>query len=60
MKKYEFEITITAPSEQDAVSKMQALNALGKHLTLSELQALANTVSSPTALAIAKNKLGLK
>jgi hypothetical protein len=60
MKKYEFEITITAPSEQDAVSKMKALNALGKHLTLSELQALANTVSSPTALALAKSKLGLK
>ncbi len=59
MKKFEFEITISAPTEQDAVSKMKALNALGKHLSLSELQALANTVSSPTALAIAKSKLGL-
>lgn len=59
MKKFEFEITITAPSEQDAVSKMKALNALGKHLTLSELQTLANTVSNPTALTIAKSKLGL-
>jgi hypothetical protein len=59
MPKFEFETTITAPSEKDAVQKMNCLNALGSKLTLSELQILANTVNSPTALAIAKQKLGL-
>lgn len=59
MKPFEFEITVTAPTEKDAIAKMNALNALGKHLSLSELQALAKTVSSPTMLAIAKQKLGL-
>lgn len=59
MKKFEFDITITAPSQSDAVEKMKAINAIGKNLSLSELQALAKTVSSPTALAIAKEKLGL-
>jgi hypothetical protein len=60
MQKFEFEISVFAPSKEDAVRKMKALTALGKHLNLSELQALENTVSSPTALAIAKSKLGLK
>jgi hypothetical protein len=59
MKKFEFDITITAPTQNDAMEKMKALNAIGKHLTLSELQTLAETVKSPTLLAIAKQKLGL-
>lgn len=59
MKKFEFEISISAPTEKDAVQKMNALNAIGKHLSLSELQALAATVSSPVALAKVKEKLGL-
>lgn len=60
MKKFDFEMSVMAPTKEDAVSKMKSLSALGKHLSLSELQALENTVSSPTALAIAKSKLGLK
>lgn len=60
MKKFEFEIVVIAPTKEDAVSKMKALSALGKHLNLSELQALESTVSNPTALAVAKSKLGLK
>lgn len=59
MKKFEFDITITAPTQSDAVQKMEALNAIGKHLTLSELQKMAETVKSPTLLALAKQKLGL-
>lgn len=59
MKKFEFEITITAPSEKEAIQKMNCLHALGSKLSLNELQALANTVNSPTALALAKQKLGL-
>jgi hypothetical protein len=59
MPKFEFETTITAPSEQEAIQKMNCLNAIGSKLSLSELQILANTVNSPAALAIAKQKLGL-
>ncbi len=59
MKKFEFEITITAPTEKEATQKMNCLHALGSKLNLNELQVLANTVSSPTALALAKQKLGL-
>lgn len=59
MKQFEFDITITAPSQSDAVEKMQALNAIGKHLSLTELKALAETVKNPTMLAVAKQRLGL-
>jgi hypothetical protein len=59
MPKFEFETTITAPSEKEAIQKMNCLNAIGSKLSLSELQILANTVNSPSALAIAKQKLGL-
>jgi len=59
MPKFEFETTIVAPSEQEAIQKMNCLNAIGSKLTMSELQILANTVNSPAALAIAKQKLGL-
>ncbi len=59
MKQFEFDITITAPNKEDAMSKMTAMKALGKYLSLSELQALASTVSNPMALAVAKAKLGL-
>jgi hypothetical protein len=59
MKKFEFEMTIAAPTENEAIRKMNALQALGKHLSLSELEALEKTVSSPTMLVLAKQKLGL-
>lgn len=59
MKQFEFDITITAPTQSDAMEKMKALNAIGKHLSLSELKTLAETVKSPALLAIAKQKLGL-
>lgn len=58
MKKFEFDIIITAPTQSDAMQKMEAINAIGKHLTLTELQTLAKTVSNPTLFAIAKQKLG--
>jgi len=59
MPKFEFETTIVAPTEKEAIQKMNCLNAIGSKLSLSELQILANTVNSPAALAIAKQKLGL-
>jgi len=58
MPKYEFEITITAPGEAEAMQKMNCLNAIGSKLSMNELQLLANTVSSPIALAEAKKSLG--
>lgn len=60
MKKFDFEMSVMAPTENEAVRKMNALEGLGKHLSLSELEALNKTVSSPTMLALAKQKLGLK
>ncbi|MCC6371192.1 MAG: hypothetical protein IT236_09330 [Bacteroidia bacterium] len=59
MPKFEFEISITAPVEKDAIQKMNCLNAIGSKLTIKELQLLADTVNSPTALALAKKNLGL-
>lgn len=59
MPKFEFEITITAPTEKDAIQKMNCINNIGSKLSLSELQLLNNTVSNPTLLAKAKKELGL-
>ena len=57
-REFTIDIIITAPTQSDAMQKMEAINAIGKYLTLSELQTLANTVSNPTLFAIAKQKLG--
>jgi hypothetical protein len=59
MPKFEFDTTITAPTQEEAMQKMQCLHAIGSKLTLEELRLLANTVSSPAALAQAKKNLGL-
>lgn len=59
MPKFEFETSIVAPTEEEAIRKMKSLTALGSKLSTMELQVLENTVNSPTALALAKQKLGL-
>ena len=59
MPKFEFETSITAPTKEEAIRKMRSLTALGSKLSSNELQVLENTVNSPTALALAKQKLGL-
>lgn len=59
MPKFEFDMTVSAPSENEAIQKMNYLNAIGSKLSLNELRILANTVSSPSALAEAKKNLGL-
>jgi hypothetical protein len=59
MPKFEFETSITAPTKEEAIRKMKSLTALGSKLSSNELQVLENTVNSPTALAMAKQKLGL-
>lgn len=60
MPTFEFDASVKAQTEEEAIQKMNCLITLGGHLTLSELQVLANTVQSPTALALVKQKLGLK
>lgn len=59
MPKFEFETSITAPTKEEAIRKMKSLTALGSKLSSNELQVLESTVNSPTALALAKQKLGL-
>ena len=59
MPKFEFETSIVAPTKEEAMKKMKSLMALGSKLSSGELQMLENTVNSPTALALAKQKLGL-
>lgn len=59
MPKFEFDATVVAPTLADAKQKISALNTIGSHLTLQELQALAETVQNPTALAVARQRLGL-
>lgn len=59
MPKFEFETSITAPTKEEAIRKMKSLTALGSKLSSNELQVLEATVNSPTALALAKQKLGL-
>jgi len=59
MPKFEFETSIVAPTKEEAIQKMKSLTALGSKLSLTELQVLENTVNSPTALALVKQKLGL-
>jgi len=59
MKKFEFTITLSAPTQNDAVAKMKALQELGKHLNSSDLKSLADVVGNPVKLAYAKQQLGI-
>jgi hypothetical protein len=59
MPTFEFDTKITAPSQEEATRKMKSLMTLGAKLTVKELELLENTVNSPTALALVKQKLGL-
>lgn len=60
MKKYNYDITITASSEAEADTKMAALMTLAAKLTASELDKLAHVVKNdPIKTAIAKKALGV-
>lgn len=60
MKKYQYDITINAPSEQDADAKMKSLTVLASKLSTKEIERLAYVVEyEPAKTAIAKKALGL-
>lgn len=58
--KYTFEITIEAPSAQEAEAKVKAASVLMQKLKEKELTKLADVVKNdPIKIAIAKRALGL-
>lgn len=60
MKKYSYELEITASTEQEADTKMKALTVLASKLNAKELEKLAHVVKhEPLKLAMAKKALGV-
>jgi len=57
MKKFEYDISITAVSQGEADEKMKALIIILNKLSGDELKKVAKVVSDPTQLAIIKSKL---
>jgi len=57
MKKFEYEITISAGSEAEADAKMRSLIILASKLSAEELIKVAHVVSDPAQLALIKSKL---
>lgn len=60
MKKYSYDLVISARTEQEADTKMNALSVLAAKLTDTELEKLAYVVENePGKTALAKRALGL-
>lgn len=60
MKKFSYEITITASTESEAEVKMKALTTLIAKLSAKELAKLADIVKNdPVKTAMAKKALGM-
>ena len=60
MNKYNFDITIEASSEQEAIEKLKAASALMQKLKVNEIRKLAEVVKNdPVKTAFAKKALGL-
>lgn len=60
MKKYQYDITIEAKTEQEADSKMSALTILASRLSEKELSKLAHVIKhDPIKTALAKKYLGV-
>lgn len=60
MKKYQYDIVISATCEQEADSKMKSLIVLASKLSAKELERLAHVVEhEPVKTALAKKALGL-
>ena len=57
MKKFEFDISIPAKTQQEATEKMKALVCILNSLTKEELLKVAQVVSNPIQLAVIKSKL---
>lgn len=59
-RKFQYDITIEATTEQEATAKMKALVVLASHLNEKELSKLAYFIRhDPEKTALAKNYLGL-
>ena len=59
MPKITFDITIDAPTREDAIAKMKALVTLCRGLKTKELEKLAHIVEhEPRTLAMAKSAMG--
>ena len=60
MKKYHYDISIEAKTEQEADSKMSALTILASKLSEKELSKLAHVIKhDPLKTALAKKYLGV-
>lgn len=60
MKKFNYDLVITANSEQEADTKIQALAVLASKLSAQELDKLADIVKNdPIKTALAKRALGV-
>lgn len=57
MKKFEYDITVQANTQQEADQKMKALVTILSKLSKDELCKIAEVVSNPIQLAVIKNKL---
>jgi hypothetical protein len=60
MAKFNYDISIEAPTEQEADTKMSALTILASRLSAKELEKLAHIVKNdPVKLSLAKKALGV-
>lgn len=60
MSKYSYDLEITANTEKEADTKMQALSTLASKLSAAELEKLAYIVKNdPVKTALAKKALGV-
>lgn len=60
MNKYSFDITIEAPTQQDAEAKLKAASVLMQKLKANEITRLADVVKNDSVkTALAKKYLGL-
>lgn len=57
MKKFNYEVTVLAESQQEADKKMKAVITILGKLSAEELTKVAQVVSNPVQLAIIKSKL---
>lgn len=57
MKKFEYEITVSATNQVEADAKMKALITILNKLSADELVKVASVVSNPVQLALIKAKL---
>lgn len=61
MNSFQFTANIPAPSQDEAVRKMEALMTMASYLSARELKALENVLTSdPAKVAVAKSFLGFE